>query len=92
MEVIFEMRRSNYTPLPVEIRGNLLATRVYDTKAHWLLLALRQMWSQFAVSAFPKRSALSDHDLLFAVPSPWSCLQNLHLYFSGHLLANLPSV
>lgn len=43
MEVIFEMRRSNYTPLPAEIRGNLLVARVYDIKAHWLLLTLRQM-------------------------------------------------
>lgn len=86
-----KMRRTNYPFLLAEIRGNLLAIGVYDTKAHW------QMWPQFSVSAFPESSALS-LTMIYVLQShlPGGCVQNqaadLHRCFSSHLLASLASI
>lgn len=65
------MRRSNYPLLPAEIRGNLLAFGVYDTKVHWLVLVPQQMWPQFSASASLKFCSFFGSDLCSIVSALW---------------------
>ena len=77
------MRRSNYLLLPAEIRGNLLAIGVYDTKAHWLILTTRQT---FHLSGDCLQNRAADPHLYFS----GHLLASLASVWNGRKITALP--